>query len=64
MKDTKKKGYKTHISDKKKKELAEKSMPDPVVKKKVTEADDKAEMGCKHCGSKAHKSHEHKKHEK
>lgn len=47
--------------EKKKKELAHKGMPDPEVKKNVTEADHEAAMGpCAKCGSKKHKTKEHK----
>ena len=42
--------------EKKKKELAQKSMPDPEVKKNVTKADKEAAMPCKSCGSKSHKT--------
>ena len=46
--------------DKKKKELASKGMPDPAVKKNVTSSDKKAELPCKTCGSKSHKTADHK----
>lgn len=47
--------------DKKKKELAQKSMPDPEVKKNVTKGDREAELPCKSCGSKSHKTADCKK---
>lgn len=49
--------------EEKKKNLAAKGMPNPKVKHNVSESDKESEMGpkCKHCGSKKHKSHEHKK---
>lgn len=50
--------------EEKKKELASKGMPDPRVKKNVTEGDRKAELPCKDCGSKKHKTSEHKREEK
>lgn len=47
--------------EEKKKNLAEKGMPNPKVKRNVTEADDEAEMGpCKKCGSKKHTTSKHK----
>lgn len=49
--------------EKKKKDLASKmgGMPDPVVKKNLTKADKETELPCKTCGSKSHKTGEHKK---
>lgn len=44
----------------KKKNLAAKVMPDPKVGKNVKEGDKKAELPCKTCGSKMHKTSEHK----
>lgn len=46
--------------EKKKKELAERGMPDPRVKKNVTEGDREAELPCKTCASKKHKTKDHK----
>lgn len=46
--------------EKKKKELASKGMPNPKVGKNVTKADKDSEMGCKTCGSRTHKTSEHK----
>lgn len=47
--------------EKKKKDLAEKGMSDPKVKKNVKEGDKEAELPCKKCGSKSHTTSEHKK---
>lgn len=46
--------------EEKKKNLASKGMPDPRVKKNVEEGDREAELPCKTCGSKKHKTKDHK----